>query len=80
MEENQRNVTVSPSLIYNGNFSDPLPEGFKGFDRIYMHLFKDDQGFDRIDMHLFKDDQVIACCKDNNQINELLFQASQMYV
>ena len=44
MEENQQNVVVSPSLIYNGDFSDPLPEGFKGFDRIYMHLLKNEKG------------------------------------
>ena len=30
-------------------------------------------------MHLFRDDEVVACCSDNNQINELLFRASQMY-
>lgn len=64
MEENQRNVIVSPSFIYNSDLnSDSLSEGFEGFDAF------------------------VACCgNDNpnndpndNQIDELLFQGSQMY-
>ena len=30
---------MSPSLVYQGDFSDPLPEGF---EPIYMHLLEED--------------------------------------
>ena len=33
------NVIVSPSLVYQGDFSDPLPEGF---EPIYIHLLEED--------------------------------------
>ena len=35
----ERNIIVSPSLVYQGDFSDPLPEGFEAF---YMHLLEED--------------------------------------
>ena len=66
MEDKQQNVIVSPSLIYQGDFSDPLPEGF---DRIYMHLLKDDNARD----------EVLPCCSGDAEIDDLLIQASQMY-
>ena len=53
MEDKQQNATVSPSLIYQGNFNDPLPETF---NRIYMHLEDDTR------------DKVTPCCSGDAKI------------
>ena len=45
MENKRQNVIVSPSLIRQGDFSDPLSEGF---DRIYMYLLKEDDTRDEV--------------------------------
>ena len=64
MEDKQQNATVSPSLIYQGNFNDPLPETF---NRICMHLEYDTR------------DKVMPCCSGDAKIGDLFIQASQMY-
>ena len=66
MENKRQNVIVSPSLTYQGDFSDPLSEGF---DRIYMYLLKEDDSRD----------EVMPCCSGDAEIDNLLIQASQMY-
>ena len=69
MEDKKQNVIVSPSLMYQGDFSDPLP---KGFDRIYMHLLKDDDARNEVL-------PPILPCSGDVEIDDLLIQASQMY-
>ena len=60
-----RNVIVSPSLVYQGDFSDPLPEGF---DAIYMHLLKEDHS-----------NGVVNVISDDTEFDDILIQASQLY-
>ena len=59
MENKQQNVIVSPLLIYQGDFSDPLPEGF---NRIYIHLLKEDDTCDKVMLY----------CSGDAEIDDLL--------
>ena len=59
-----RNVIVSPSLVYQGDFSDPLPEGF---DAIYMHLLKENGN-----------NKVVNVISDDTEFDDILIQASQL--
>ena len=66
MDNKRHNVLVSPFLICQGDFSDPLPERF---NKIYMHLLKEGNTYD----------EVMPCCSGGAEIDDIFIQASQMY-
>ena len=56
---------MSPSLVYQKDFSDPLPEGF---NTIYMRLLEEDHN-----------NKVVDDDNHDTELNKILIQASQLY-